>query len=252
MTPQASTPKNLNCNSCEIQFCVTTVSKAHSTELLNNRNVITCLAGFAIIWKRVIHDLLDASAINVLWAKHWINCKIDAVSSIICLPRVSLLSFSRIAKEQAETTIVKIEYNWTPKRATFDNKLSKMAGALITTDIWRTWISPLAVIKVLNVKMLVRVPQVNQDKVDDGKCWSSLTTRNINITTMPATIHNMPKNNPLLEPSHPTLVWLVKSLLPWNFCLCNRFRPTFWPITKVTAAAIKLKVLKKVWNFFLQ
>lgn len=242
MIPHASTPKNLNWSSCEIQFCVITVSKAHSTELLNNRKVITCLAGFAIIWKRVIQDRFDASAIKVLWAKHWISCRIDAVRTMMCLPRVSSASSSSIAKEQAQTTIVKTEYNWTPKRTTFDSKLSSAAGALVTTDIWRTWTSPLAVIRLLNVKILIRVPHVNQDNVADGKCSSSLTTRNIRITTMPATMQRIPRNKPLLDPSHPTLVWLVRSLLLWNFCLCdNRLRPTFWPITKVTAAAIKLK-----------
>lgn len=251
--PQARTPKNLSWSSCEIQFCVITVSKAHRTELLNSKKVITCLAGLAIIWKRVMQDLFDDSAISVLWAKHWINCKIDAVSSMMCLPRVSSSSSSKRAKEQAETTIVKMEYSWTPKRATFDNKVSKMAGALDTTDIWRTWTSPLAVIKVLRVKMLVSVPQVSQDKVDEGKCSSSLTTRNISMTTMPATMHSIPRNKPLLEPSQPTLVWLVRSLLPWNFCLCNnRFRPTFWPITNVTAAAIKLKgKLNEMWDGYL-
>jgi hypothetical protein len=94
----------------------------------------------------------------------------------------------------------------------------------------------------LSARMPMRVPLVSQERVAAGKFSSSRTTRNIRMTTMPATMQRMPRKRPLLEPSQPMRPELGRSFILWNFlCRSRAERPTFWPITNVTAAAIKLR-----------
>lgn len=54
--------------------------------------------------------------------------------------------------------------------------------------------------KQLTASIPARVPVIIQNRVSWGKASSSLTTRKMMMTTIPATRHKIPRNRPLLAP----------------------------------------------------